>query len=455
LDIDDQQVARLNHMVQTFYEWLGTYVLDLLDKYRPSVLGLSVYKGSLPASLFAFKLTREKYTTIKTVMGGAVFSQTLGYGTPNFERFLKKTKDYLDYIIIGEGELLFLKLLEGELPAGQRVYTLADVGNETLDLSKMEIPDFSDLNIRFYPNLSAYSSRSCPFNCSFCTETVYWGQFRKKKAKQVIEELSELYKRHNFRLFLLCDSLINPIVMDLARESINSDISIYWDGYLRVESRVCDPDTTFLWRQGGFYRARLGVESGSQQILDAMKKNITIDKIKSAISSLADSGIKTTTYWIIGYPGETEEDFQKTLDLIEELKDNIYEAECNPFGYYLSGQVDSGEWLAKFNRLPLYPEEIAESLITQSWILDCEPSREETYQRISRFVEHCRRLGIANPYSLYDIYQADARWKKLHKHAVPSIIEFKNRDNDVDESKHLKRLSLISATLDDEQGFDF
>ena len=71
---------------------------------------------------------------------------------------------------------------------------------------------------------------------------------------------------------------------------------------------------------------------------------ITTEQIKSAVASLAKAGIKTTTYWIAGYPGETEEDFQQTLDLIEEMKNDIYEAEANPFWYYLNALVKSDEW---------------------------------------------------------------------------------------------------------------
>jgi radical SAM superfamily enzyme YgiQ (UPF0313 family) len=78
-----------------------------------------------------------------------------------------------------------------------------------------------------------------------------------------------------------------------------------------------------LWRRGGFYRARLGIESGSPKILQKMGKNTTIDQIKKALSNLAYARIKTTTYWIVGYPGETEEDFLKTLTLIKELQNEI------------------------------------------------------------------------------------------------------------------------------------
>ena len=455
VDIDNPTIHRLNEVVSQLYDWLENYFLDLLAEEEPGVLGLSVYKGTLPASMFACRLAKEKAPQIKTVIGGAVFAQNLAVGTPDFNYFLEKTKPYIDKIIIGEGELLFLKLLQGELPDSQRVYTSGDIAGTCVDLSTVGIPDYSGLDIEYYPSLAAYTSRSCPFQCGFCTETVYWGKYRKKKVKQVVEELTTLYETYDFQLFLMCDSLLNPVVTDLADEFINSHISIYWDGYLRIDHHTCQFAETLKWRRGGFYRARLGVESGSQRILDLMGKKVTIEQIKQSISNLANSGVKTTTYWVIGYPGETEEDFRETLALVEELKDDIYEAECNPFGYYLSGQVKSHEWRKENKITSLYPEKARDMLVVRTWCLEVEPSRQETYQRINRFTQHCKKLGIANPYSLYDISKADNRWKKLHQNAVPPLLKFKNRNSYIDECKQVKKLDFAGCTLPGKMDFDF
>ena len=425
-EVDDQAVIDLNALLGEFYQRLEAYFLGLLDKEKPSVLGLSVNRGNLPASVFAFKKTREKYPHIKTVMGGPIFSQSLEMGTPDFEYFLEITKDYIDKFFIGEGELLFSRWLKGELPREQRVYTLKDLGNELLDLSLVDIPDFSDLNLRFYPHMASYSSRSCPFQCSFCSETIYWGRYRKKSPGQIAAEMVKLYHTHLSQLFLMCDSLLNPVIDGLAGELIKTGVSIYWDGYLRVDNANCDIKKTMFWRQGGFYRARLGIESGSPHVLELMGKKISPDHVRLTLAALAEAGIKTTTYWVIGHPGETETDFKQTLELVKELKDDIYEAWCSPFQYFLNGQVKSGEWAEK--SYPLYPETAKRLLMTQTWALAVEPSRQEAYQRMNRFVDHCKELGVPNPFSLEDIYNADQRWKKLHRNAVPAIVEFENRD---------------------------
>jgi radical SAM superfamily enzyme YgiQ (UPF0313 family) len=374
-------------------------------------------------------------------MGGAIFSGELCMDSPNFKYFLENTP-YIDKIIVGEGELLFLKLLQGELPESQRVFSLKDSGGKFLDISSAVIPDFSGLDVRYYAQMAAYTSRSCPFQCTFCVETTYWGTYRKKSGKQIVNELIQLYDKYGNPLFLMCDSLLNPVINDLSEAFINTDKSLYWGGYLRVDRHVCDTENTLKWRRAGFYRARLGIESGSQRILDMMGKKITIAEVKAAVSSLAYAGIKTTAMFVIGYPGETGEDFQRTLDLVEELRDDIYEADCNPFWYFWNGQVNAGEWEKKYNRILLYPGSAKDMLILQTWILDVEPSRQETYERVNRFLEHCQKLRIPNPYSLLETQNADIRWRKLHRNAVPTLVDLKSSDFVVDEGKHIQELSL-------------
>ncbi len=454
-DFDARQIDELNRAIAEFYARLREYWFDLLAEVKPTILGLSVYCGTLPASLFILKLTREEYPHIRTVMGGGIFANHLAVDSPDFDYFCEKTKSYLDKIIIGEGEILFLKLLGGELDDSKRVYTLRDIKERILDLSSVDIPDFSDFDFQKYPHLTAYASRSCPFQCSFCSETLQWGKYRKKKAAQVVDELVKLNKKYGVQVFFMADSLMNPIISDLSNELINADISLYWDGYLRVDQDVGHIENVMLWRRGGFYRARLGVESGSQRVLHLMGKNITTEQIKAAISNLAFSGIKTTTYWVIGYPGETEKDFQQTLDIIEELKDDIYEAECNPFTYYYSGQVKSDEWGFKKNQVTLYPQGARDLLVVRTWVLDCKPSRREIYSRVAKLVEHCNKLGIPNPYSLHDIFLADKRWKKLHRNSVPPIVEFKDSNAIVTENKSVKDLLLAQDVLPDDQDFIF
>jgi len=453
--LNNEGIKTLDKIIGCFFENLDRYFTEIIETIKPDVLGISVYKGTFAASLFCFRLTKEKYPHIMTVMGGGIFADQLAINSPNFYFFLEKTP-YIDKIIIGEGEQLFLKLLKNDLPISQRVFSRKDNDLGFLDITSVNIPDFSDFDLDYYSALAAYSSRSCPFQCGFCAETVNWGKYRKKKATQVVDEMMRIYQKYGTQLFLMTDSILNPIAQDLANELSKSEIALYWDGYMRADKETCDTETTILWRRGGLYRARLGIESGSERILKLMDKRLTLQQIKSSLYSLSYAGIKTSTYWVIGYPGETIEDFRDTLDFLEEIKEFIYEAECNPFRYYPVGQVNSGHWAQNNKSGLLYPKNAKDRLIIQTWELDGPgPDREEIYHRVSQFVQHCKKIGIPNPYSWQEIHKADERWQKLHSNAVKPLIEFKSGKSYIDECKNIENIILLNEKIPDEGDFDF
>jgi len=454
VEVSEELIDELCRLLADFYREFENYFLEILEEEKPSVLGVSVYNGTLPASVFACRLTRQKYPDIHIVMGGGVFADQLAPGTPNLDYFLETTRHFIDKIFIGEGELLFLEYLRKKLPDSRRVYTLEEIQWKTLDLSRARPPDFTDLDIQVYPYLGAYTSRSCPFQCKFCSETVQWGKYRKKKAQQIVAELIHLYEKHGNPLFFMSDSLLNPVLNDLAEEFIKSPITLYWDACIRAEKPVGDIANTWLWRRGGFYRARLGIETASPRLLDLMGKKITPEQSRQALINLAYAGIKTSTLWVIGYPGETDADFQETLDFIRENQDYIFQAEGTPFWYHQSGQVNSPQWGGQNQHSLLYPPTAAKMLITQTWIYRGEPSREKTYERLNYFTAFCEKLGIPLTYSLHDIYEAEERWKKLHRNVVPSLQEIKNSPDCLEDIKQLKQLHYIQDRHEYSGDFD-
>jgi len=256
-------------------------------------------------------------------------------------------------------------------------------------------------------------------------------------------------------LFFMTDSGMNPFISDLAREFIKRDLSIYWDAYIRVCEDACDINNTMLWRKAGFYRARMGVESGSQNVLNLMNKRTTTQQIRGTLASLAYAGIKTTAYWVVGHPGETEEDFLQTLALLEEMKNDIWQAEAAQFDYYYMGQTESLHWGEK--RQLVYPEKFNDLLVIKTWKLDLDPSREVAFERLFRFVQLCKKLGIPNPYTLKEIADADERWTKLHKNAVPPLWKLQNSTGFTDENKSVQIPVLVqnNSSLADEGDFIF
>ena len=434
-EISNESIKKLDNILEDFYKILTTYITNLIEKKQPTVVGISTYSVTLPATLFAMKLIKKNYPHIKTIMGGGVFTDLLAIDSINFNRFIESTP-YIDKLIVGEGEKILLKYLEGELPDNQKVYTVKDISGEIIDLNETGTPDFSDLKMESYNHMGASTSRSCPFQCSFCSETIVWGKYRCKNAEQVVEELKETYQKYKFQLFLFGDCLLNPTISKLSDELIKNNHSFYFDGYLKAGKDITIENAR-KWRKAGYYRARLGIESGSVNVLELMNKKLTPELIRSSIMNLANAGIKTTTYWVIGHPEETEEDFQQTLDLIEELKDYIYEADCNMFYYSIGSQVESDSWYQKYGVSLIYPEKFTDLLMSQMWQVNASPSREVAFDRVCRFVDHCEKLGLKNPYSFREIYFADKRWKELHKHAVPMITEFRGKEKTITENTEI------------------
>lgn len=450
IKLDKRKIIEIDYIINDLYQNLKSFIHKQIIDKRPQVLGLSIVRDNIGPAMFVGKIAKEIDPEIKTIVGGSIFSDHLRMGSPNFEAFIKRA-EYIDHIIIGEGPMLMLKVLENEDFHERKILTQEDLEENEKYLPPM-LPDYSDFTLENYTYLSAFGSQSCSNNCSFCTVRGFWGDYKEKDPKLTILEMEQLRQMHNKQLFFMNDSLLNHIASGLSKERINSKLDLFWDGYLRVDPK-CDIDTAILWRKGGFYRARLGIESGSQKILDLMNKNILVEDSKNTLKNLALAGIKTTAYMLIGHPGESEEDFKMTLDFMTEMKDYIWEAECNPFIFSYDGQASSKSW--KNKRQSLYGEKYDDIFWFQSWTIDSSPSREEVYERVNIFVDHCLKLGIPNPYTIREIIHADERWKRLHKNSVPYLIDFQTSKGDYKESKEIKRIKPLEKIAFDSKDFTF
>ncbi len=435
VDIQQQKIIELNNVLVAFYLDLEKFLVDLLKKHDPQYFGLTVYKGNLPTSVFAFKVIKKYNSKIKTLMGGGVFADHLAVGSPNFEYFEEKTVNIIDHIFIGQGESLLYNFLTQKDKKSEHVIMHKD-NSGIYDFSMLTQPDYSDFNVSKKPYfcIGVTGSISCLFQCSFCNEAIFFGKYRKKDVAHLVQEIDSLSKKYSFQLFFMTDSLVNPIVKEFSNELIKNRLPIYYDAYFRISKEATNIENTTLWRQGGFYRARIGVESGSQKILDIINKRISVEQSKQSLKCLADAGIKTTTYWIVGHPGETRKDFDLSIDMLYRLSDSIWQAECAPFDYYYRGQNQSETWASKSKLL--YPEKFKKHLWIQTWILD-DPDRKLTYNRVFEFSEHCKKAGIPNPYSLNEIQAADDRWHDLHVNAVPKFIDLRSNNVPFEEKANV------------------
>jgi radical SAM superfamily enzyme YgiQ (UPF0313 family) len=405
-------IDALISLVEKFFKRLGD-LIDELNLSDFSTVGTSTYTTSLAPSLFFLKTVKQKYPRITTVMGGGVFADDLALGSDNLTTLIEEYP-YVDYAVLGEGELLFLKLMQGEL-SHKRVISLADLKGDTLGMKDVPIPDFTNLNINDYWHLTIEGARSCPFQCSFCSETIQWGEYRKKPMDLFTQQVIDLSEKYNNNAFFMGDSLMNPYIAQFASALLERKANIVYDGYLRADKPVTHRDRLEVWARSGLYRVRLGIESASARVLDSMDKMTSPQVIADALKALANSGIRTTTYWIVGFQGETEEDFQETCDFIREHHRYIYELEAHPYYYYPYGQV--GSRLHQCHSL--YPDDVTDVIKFRVWDIDSsQPTRDERYERLRRISSLASELGLPNIYTMADRYVAEDRWHLLHPQAA-------------------------------------
>lgn len=449
--LTEEQIESFNYVISEMFSKLEDNLVNLIEAEKPDVIGIDVYNTSLAASVFSARLVRDRYPHIKIVMGGGMFIWQLPPESSDFNKFVEAVKKFVDMIYVGLGNKIFLDYLNGELEEEKIVYISDELSNKNID-SEIVIPNLDDFNVQYYPYLFGIGSVSCPFDCGFCIANKYYGKYRKRDIKKVVTEIETLSKKYGRKLFFMNDSLLNPIIMDFCNELIKNKVSIYFDSFLRADEASANIDNTLLWRKAGFYKARIGVESGSQRLLDIMNKGTKIEQLKATISGLAYAGIKTTALWIVGHPGETEEDFLETLNLLEELKDDIYEVECNQFFYYHTYQTSTESWEDKATLL--YSEKFSDKLMLPTWFLDCEPSREEAFDRINRFALQCKKLGIPTPNNMQEIHFADKRWKRLHRNSAPPLVEIQNNQC-IDNRENLVKMNTAARMQIDDTKFGF
>jgi len=386
-----------------------------LDLSSYTVIGTSAYSTSLGPSLYILKRVKELYPDTMAIMGGGVFADDLATGSDNLETLLREYT-FVDHIVMGEGEALFRELLRGGLRP-KRLLTREDLTEPTLNMKDVTIPDYTDFHIPNYLHLCIEGARSCPFQCKFCSETVQWGNYRKKPSGILADQMIHLTEKYGNKTFFMGDSLMNPYIEDLSKSLLERNANILYDGYLRADKIATDREKAKRWALSGCVRCRLGIESASAKVLKEMRKETTPAGVSKAIKTLASAGIRVTTLWIVGFPGETEEDFQETLDFVREHYRFIYELDVHYYYYYPYGQI----WSRLHKSYPLYAPDVVKYVGFQQWeIEDCDPPRQVKFDRLRRINDLAVELGIPNIHSLEARYRAEERWRLL----FPMAVEF-------------------------------
>lgn len=246
----------------------------------------------------------------------------------------------VDVVVAGEGEETFLEVVDAifsnrDLAGIPGTYVLAPDGElvrggerDFLNLDDLPLPAYDLISIGDYSNIEGQfdyqTSRGCPFRCAFCYNVAFCNRrYRSKSPNKVIQELICLHEKYGVKNFGLVD---DEFFVDRKRvEEIFDGILQSGRGFSLIASCRLDivqrlsPELLLKMRESGVTRLFLGAESGSPAILEAIKKDISTDDIINGAKTIVNSGIEPVLSFMSGFPGETQEDLDKTEDMILEL----------------------------------------------------------------------------------------------------------------------------------------
>lgn len=292
----------------TIISFIKKWAKQILSE-KSKIIGFSLYMSTVNTSLLLAKELKKQQPNIKLIAGG-----------PEATRIKDKIQkeNIFDYIIKGEGEVFLHNVVE-------QIKKSTDIGYTDKfikDLDFLPFPDYSDFNLSLYTKpyqLPIVTSRGCIGNCTFCADKPLWKIYRYRHAENIYDEIKYMAKKYAVKNFEFVDSTMNGNLKELSKLCdliIKNRIKIKWSG-----KAILRKDMNFKllkkMKQAGCMSLAYGMESGSQTVLNDMGKNIKVEEAEKIIKDAFKAGIDVCCFLIIGYPIETENDFQLTLDFIK------------------------------------------------------------------------------------------------------------------------------------------
>ncbi len=335
---------------------------------KPDIIGFTAATISIDNVVEIMKYIRAKRPELRMIVGGAHIT-----AVPE-ETFNKY--DIISLGVLGEAEITIIDLLDfisgkgnyrslEEIPGlvfrkdGKLFFT--PKRERIRDLNSLPFPAFDLLpdmpkyyappvhTVKRFPAAMLVTSRGCTGNCIFCDRSVFGNICTAYSADYVIAMIKELRYKYGIREIQFRDDnfiTFRKRVLDICSKIIDEKIDIVWSCLGRLD--MINADMLEIMKKAGCWQIWYGVESGSDDILKLDKKNITIKQIENAISVTNKARISAGGFFIIGHPGETEDDLKKTLRLILKLRlDDFHMTYMTPFPgselYYKAGEFGSFE----------------------------------------------------------------------------------------------------------------
>ncbi len=252
-------------------------------------------------------------------------------------------KNGANIVVIGEGEQTVLEILQNiknptkPLTEIKGIYSGRGFSQPRKYINKLDdlpFPAYDLLVLKPYfhiwkkfhghTEMSLITSRGCPYDCSWCSKPVFGNTLRLRSPRNVVHELVYLIDKYNPDLIHINDDIFGINENWLKKfhfEIFNNNVRINYECLLRID--IVNTKILQLLKESGCSCIWLGIESGSQKILNRMKKRINIDQLELKVEMIRKVKLKVGFFIMLGYPGENSTDIELTRKLLQLTKPNF------------------------------------------------------------------------------------------------------------------------------------
>lgn len=312
-------------------------ITEFLKKEKPDIAGFTCLSPTINHVFKISQIIKKELKLNCTIVVGGTHPTILP------EETLKTP--YIDFAVISEGEVTFSELVktikEGRTDFekinglyykknGQIIKTAPRAFIANLDDIPFPARDLFDLKLYYSAptkkltpeNASPLlTSRGCAFDCIHCVSKSIWKRrLRYRSAENIIAEIEECINKYNIKEFNILDdnfTLNKSRAIKVCQQIIDKKLSIAWICFSRADA--LDEELVNIMAKAGCKKISLGLESGSQKILDLMRKQTTVEKGKKAVEVTRKYGIQAHASFMFGNIGETKETIKKTIDFAKSL----------------------------------------------------------------------------------------------------------------------------------------